>query len=420
MTTTHHSTTPIDKPALDTQQPGIGSILREGRESTSQSIAQIAARLRIKAEYIQALEDDRPNDLPGRVYAIGFLRTYAAFLDLDPVDLIRRYKSTADTNQRPAELNFPKLATKRRQSAEMPAIAISALVVAAILFGWYYLGGAGNPLAVNISLQEGPSGSTIAAGALLPAVVQNPAIVEDPAVVEDPPIVEDIVASPTGIQANTETASPKFQAAEPTSATNTSVPARTQSTQIASAQGQADAEQAAGNSVTPAANIASGVGGIPGRVDTIADVADQSPTTPGPRQIAALPKPPIPPQPFDHVLRSSSDNSFQTSNSASPRTYGQINHDGRILLTARMAIWVQIRDSNGANVFTQMLSEGESYRVPNRPGLRLMTGNAGALDVFVDGQQAPSLGDFGLVLRDLELNADRLARTTADLDSVDQ
>ena len=67
-----------------------------------------------------------------------------------------------------------------------------------------------------------------------------------------------------------------------------------------------------------------------------------------------------------------------------------------------------------------MLSEGESYRVPNRPGLRLLTGNAGALDVFVDGKQAPSLGDFGLILRNLELDADRLAQETADLDPINQ
>ena len=46
--------------------------------------------------------------------------------------------------------------------------------------------------------------------------------------------------------------------------------------------------------------------------------------------------------------------------------------------------------------------------MPNRAGLTLMTGNAGGLDVVVDGQKAPSLGTTGQVVRDVPLNPERL------------
>ena len=44
------------------------------------------------------------------------------------------------------------------------------------------------------------------------------------------------------------------------------------------------------------------------------------------------------------------------------------------------------------------------YLYPNQPGLLLTVGNAGGLDVLVDGQVLPPLGGVGLVRRDLPLD----------------
>ena len=54
--------------------------------------------------------------------------------------------------------------------------------------------------------------------------------------------------------------------------------------------------------------------------------------------------------------------------------------------------WIQVRDADHSMLFTGVLKPGESYRVPDRPGLSLRTGNAGGLDVTVDGKPAPALG----------------------------
>jgi len=55
-----------------------------------------------------------------------------------------------------------------------------------------------------------------------------------------------------------------------------------------------------------------------------------------------------------------------------------------------------------------VLRAGDSYLVPNKGGLVMMTGNAGVLDVLVDGNPAPSLGAVGAVRRNIALDADRL------------
>ena len=52
---------------------------------------------------------------------------------------------------------------------------------------------------------------------------------------------------------------------------------------------------------------------------------------------------------------------------------------------------------------------GETYAVPDEKGLVLNTGNAGGIDLAVDGKILPSLGSVGLVKRNIALDADKLA-----------
>ena len=83
--------------------------------------------------------------------------------------------------------------------------------------------------------------------------------------------------------------------------------------------------------------------------------------------------------------------------------------DGRILLKATGDdCWLQVREMDGSLLVSRLLRRGESYRVPNRNGLNLMVGNAGALEVSVDGRKAPSLGSSGQVKRDIRLDPDKL------------
>ena len=62
---------------------------------------------------------------------------------------------------------------------------------------------------------------------------------------------------------------------------------------------------------------------------------------------------------------------------------------------------------------TRLLRPGNDYRVPDRPGLRLSTGNAGAIEILVDGEVVPSIGPIGQVRRDVALDIERLRRGTA-------
>jgi cytoskeleton protein RodZ len=81
----------------------------------------------------------------------------------------------------------------------------------------------------------------------------------------------------------------------------------------------------------------------------------------------------------------------------------------RIVLRATSDSWIQVRDASDTLVFTRLMRAGDVYRVPDKPGLTMRTGNAGGLEVTVDGNAAPSLGGIGILRRSVQLDPQKLA-----------
>jgi cytoskeleton protein RodZ len=108
--------------------------------------------------------------------------------------------------------------------------------------------------------------------------------------------------------------------------------------------------------------------------------------------------------------QTSTENGITTEN----KTYGSENEDSKILVKARRNSWIQVRD-NKANklLLTQLLKTGDSYQVPNRSGLVLLTGNAGALEILVDGKPVPALAPPGTILKNITLDPDKLRQGVA-------
>ena len=84
-----------------------------------------------------------------------------------------------------------------------------------------------------------------------------------------------------------------------------------------------------------------------------------------------------------------------------------------ITLKAVEPSWIEVRSSQGEVIFNKLLKAGDSYVVPSRPDLKLITGNAGGLEIAVGSEVAPKLGRSGAVMRDVALDAARLLGGTA-------
>lgn len=77
--------------------------------------------------------------------------------------------------------------------------------------------------------------------------------------------------------------------------------------------------------------------------------------------------------------------------------------EGRVVLVARESAWVQIRSTSRDYVRTRTLEPGDRLVLPDRDDLALWTGNAGGIEVVVEGRSLGVLGESGKVLRDVPL-----------------
>jgi cytoskeleton protein RodZ len=96
-----------------------------------------------------------------------------------------------------------------------------------------------------------------------------------------------------------------------------------------------------------------------------------------------------------------------------PQVHERGNADARVILRARERAWIQVSSPAGDYTFTRTLEPGEVLLVPNRADLELWTGNAGGLEVVVDGTAVPALAGGGAVRRHVSLDPDRLLQAAA-------
>jgi cytoskeleton protein RodZ len=118
----------------------MGADLRAARERVGCTLADMAAHLRIRLPYLEAIEDGRIADLPGTAYAMGFVRTYAQSLGLDADEISRRFRAEAAEMNRKTELAFPAPVPERGVPAGA-VMLLGVLLAVGAYIGWYRLSG---------------------------------------------------------------------------------------------------------------------------------------------------------------------------------------------------------------------------------------------------------------------------------------
>jgi len=109
----------------------VGARLAAIRESRGVSLRDAAARTHIRENHIVAIEAADRKGLPARPYALGFVRTYAEFLELDPRPVVEQFKLDAGYDApQPAETEKFRPA---EQSAEPEGRDMSLPVFIAII-----------------------------------------------------------------------------------------------------------------------------------------------------------------------------------------------------------------------------------------------------------------------------------------------
>jgi cytoskeleton protein RodZ len=122
--------------------PRAGADLRAARERVGWSLPDIATALHIRSQYLEALEAGHIDALPGNAYALGFLRSYAGMLGLDPNEVARRFKAEAAAVNEKTRLAFPVPVPERGVPAGA-VVLLGVLLAVGAYAGWYRLSGEG-------------------------------------------------------------------------------------------------------------------------------------------------------------------------------------------------------------------------------------------------------------------------------------
>jgi len=76
----------------------IGAYLRRERELRQVSLEELVRTTRVPLKMLQHLEADRFDELPGDVFARGFMRSYARALGLDASEALGRFDRTRNVD----------------------------------------------------------------------------------------------------------------------------------------------------------------------------------------------------------------------------------------------------------------------------------------------------------------------------------
>ena len=82
--------------------------------------------------------------------------------------------------------------------------------------------------------------------------------------------------------------------------------------------------------------------------------------------------------------------------------------DSRVVLQAEKESWIQIKDARGNTVFTRVLVPGDVYYMPLSDNYKGTFGNAGAIDVWVDGQLLKKIGPANTRKEGVSMSPDAL------------
>ena len=106
---------------------GAGPFLESARRAAGLSVGDVAAATKIKPQHVEAIEAGNASALPATPYAVGFVKVYAAYLDLDAEAIAAEFKKELMA-ARPAPEPEPK-------AAGIPAYDASVGVKFASLLG---------------------------------------------------------------------------------------------------------------------------------------------------------------------------------------------------------------------------------------------------------------------------------------------
>jgi hypothetical protein len=111
-----------------------GARLKAERERQGFDLEAVSEETKIRTWYLKALEEEDFTQLPARVYATGFVRRYARFLDMDSEALVSEFHSLAYGNQPTENFHLIKDETPKKNTFPVLKLPIKNIIAGVLFF----------------------------------------------------------------------------------------------------------------------------------------------------------------------------------------------------------------------------------------------------------------------------------------------
>ena len=126
---------------LSAQTKTIGELLQQERESKQISRAELAQKIRVKEQFLEALEDNRFADLPAAVFVKGYIKGYARVLGFDSEPMLALLRRDFQEGDKGKLIPQDFLKPSFRKSAISPSISLATSgIIGVFLILFLYIG----------------------------------------------------------------------------------------------------------------------------------------------------------------------------------------------------------------------------------------------------------------------------------------
>lgn len=334
----------------------VGAILANRRVEQNLKIFEISKVLRIQPEYLSAIEKAEVDRLPAPAYIIGYIRSYANYLNLPAAELCQAMQNALGHEDRRPEFDF--IENRALSPTGSGRVALASALAGVLLYAGWYVFDTG-----MVSVNNGQDERTAQA------------------------VVEEVVLPPQGEQIDDQQigtdGAPIFREVEPRTqviAPETEVAATADETPVI----EQPAAGGAGEAVTDLAAAES----------SAAEDAAELPLAETTHAASAVP------EATDQQLQLEEANLSASTAMAHNR-----DPESEMVITAIGTSWVELSRPDGSKIAAWLMRSGEVYTVSGDEDVYLTTGNAGGLSIALGNGETVIPGNWGEAIRELPLDA---------------
>ena len=127
---------------------GIGARLKEAREEKGISLESLQETTKIQKRYLQAIEEENFNILPGKFYARAFIKEYALAVNINVDELFEEYEDDLPKPEEQTSTQYTRMQRTRKETnlsknsalfSIIPTVIVVLLIIGVIFAVWFFM-----------------------------------------------------------------------------------------------------------------------------------------------------------------------------------------------------------------------------------------------------------------------------------------